>query len=228
MRCFGFGRNHPLKAKRYYRKSRLITFIFRFTATLIASAIPLLLLDAKIRPIVRNSASAVINAQITRIINNTVIDTLAGAGTEYADIVDISYGPDGSITHLSLNNVNTNTLKSVVSNSVNEAVGKGGIRTMNIPWGTLTDITFLSGRGRTVKIKITEYGYALADIRSEFMSAGINQTRHSIILDVTVKTHGYIAMTHISTQVKTSLIIAETVIIGSVPDSYFNFQKQDD
>lgn len=222
------GKNHPLKAKRYYQKSRLITFLFRFTATLIACLIPLLLIDAKIRPIVKTSASAVMNAGITRIINNTVIDTLSATGTEYSEIVDISYAPDGSITHLTLNNVNANILKSIVANSINETVAEDGIRIMNIPWGTLTGREILSGRGRSIQLKITEFSYALVDIRSEFSSAGINQTRHSIILDVTVKAHGYIAITHISTQVKTSLIIAETIIIGSVPDTYFNYQKSND
>lgn len=226
MRHFG-KRHYPLKAKRYYQKSRIISFLFRFTAAILASFIPIILLDAKIRPIVNNSASAVINAQITRIINSTVIDTLSNAGSEYSDFVRISYDTNGNIISLTLDNVKTNLLKSVVSSNINDAASNSDVRIMRIPWGTLTDIGLLSGRGKTIKLKITQFGYALVDIRSEFTSAGINQTHHCIYLDVTVKVHGYIAITHISTQVKTSLLIAETIIIGNVPDSYFNLQESE-
>lgn len=220
-------RHNPIIAKRYYQKSRIISFLFRFTAAIIAGLIPIVLIDAKIRPIVKNSAAAVINAQITRIINSTVINTLSKTGSEYSEIVRISYDSNGNIQSLTLDNVKTNLLKSVVANDINDVASSSEVRVMHIPWGTLTDIGMLSGRGKTIKLKITQFGYALVDIRSEFTAAGINQTHHCIYLDITVKVHGYIAITHISTQVKTSLLIAETIIIGSVPDSYFNLQRSE-
>lgn len=215
----------PIKARRYYQKSRLKTFLFRAAAVFMSFLILLLLIDARIRPIVKNSAASVINVGITQIINKTVINTLYDISPEYSDIVEVVYGPDGNITYLSLNNTKANMLKSVISKSITEAISKDEARLMRIPWGTLTGIALLSGRGRFINIKITEFSYALIDIRSEFSAAGINQTRHSIILDITIKAHGYVAITHVSTQVQTSLIVAETIIIGDVPNSYFNFNQ---
>lgn len=224
MRCIKCRKKRPIKARHYYQKSRLKTFLFRFIAVILSLLIFILLIDARVRPIVKNSAASVINVGITQIINKTVIDTLYDISPEYSDIVEVVYGPDGNITHLSLNNAKVNMLKSIISKSITDAVSKDEVRLMRIPWGTLTGMALLSGRGRFINLKITEFSYALIDIRSEFSAAGINQTRHSIILDITIKAHGYVAVTHISTQVKTSLIVAETIIIGDVPNSYFNFQ----
>lgn len=199
--------------------------MFRLTAVVLSLLIIILLIDARIRPIVKNSAASVINVGITQIINKTVIDTLYNINPEYSDIVELVFGPDGNITYLSLNNAKANMLKSTISKSITDAVSKNEARLMRIPWGTLTGSAILSGRGRFINLRITEFSYALIDIRSEFSAAGINQTRHSIILDITIKAHGYVAITHITTQVQTSLIVAETIIIGEVPNSYFNFQQ---
>lgn len=199
--------------------------MFRLTAVILSLLIIILLIDARIRPIVKNSAASVINVGITQIINKTVIDTLYNINPEYSDIVELVFGPDGNITYLSLNNAKANMLKSTISKSITDAVSKNEARLMRIPWGTLTGSAILSGRGRFINLRITEFSYALIDIRSEFSAAGINQTRHSIILDITIKAHGYVAITHITTQVQTSLIVAETIIIGEVPNSYFNFQQ---
>lgn len=199
--------------------------MFRLTAVILSLLIIILLIDARIRPIVKNSAASVINVGITQIINKTVIDTLYNINPEYSDIVEVVFGPDGNITYLSLNNAKANMLKSTISKSITDAVSKNEARLMRIPWGTLTGSAILSGRGRFINLRITEFSYALIDIRSEFSAAGINQTRHSIILDITIKAHGYVAITHITTQVQTSLIVAETIIIGEVPNSYFNFQQ---
>ena len=199
--------------------------MFRLTAVILSLLIIMLLIDARIRPIVKNSAASVINVGITQIINKTVIDTLYNINPEYSDIVELVFGPDGNITYLSLNNAKANMLKSTISKSITDAVSKDEARLMRVPWGTLTGLAILSGRGRFINLRITEFSYALIDIRSEFSAAGINQTRHSIILDITIKAHGYVAITHITTQVQTSLIVAETIIIGEVPNSYFNFQQ---
>lgn len=199
--------------------------MFRLTAVILSLLIIMLLIDARIRPIVKNSAASVINVGITQIINKTVIDTLYNINPEYSDIVEVVFGPDGNITYLSLNNAKANMLKSTISKSITDAVSKDEARLMRVPWGTLTGSAILSGRGRFINLRITEFSYALIDIRSEFSAAGINQTRHSIILDITIKAHGYVAITHITTQVQTSLIVAETIIIGEVPNSYFNFQQ---
>lgn len=93
---------------------------------------------------------------------------------------------------------------------------------MRVPWSTLNGFEFLQGFGKGLRLDITQYGYVLTNIRSEFTSAGINQTRHSLILDVTVKVQGYISFLCVSSEVKNSMIVAETVIVGTVPDAYFN------
>ena len=55
---------------------------------------------------------------------------------------------------------------------------------------------------------------------SEFSAAGINQTRHRVILNVTTDVYVIMNGNNTSTQVENSFIIAETVLLGTVPLAY--------
>ena len=61
-----------------------------------------------------------------------------------------------------------------------------------------------------------------------FSAAGINQTRHQILLSVDVYTSilrpGFTA----STKVSNEIAVAETVIVGSVPETYTYFSTTPD
>ena len=66
-------------------------------------------------------------------------------------------------------------------------------------------------------------GSTTAHLRNAFTSAGINQTKHQILLDVTVQMSILLPGFRTSTQVSNEITVAETIIIGSVPDTYTYF-----
>jgi sporulation protein YunB len=61
--------------------------------------------------------------------------------------------------------------------------------------------------------------------RSDFKSAGINQTRHIIYLDVTINLQVVIPLARNSISTKSSIPIAESIIIGKVPGTYANLEN---
>jgi len=120
--------------------------------------------------------------------------------------------------------IGVNRLKTEIVEDVLESLSQINHSELAIPLGNLTGADILSGRGPKVPIRIVPLGVVEANFSNEFVSAGINQTRHQIMMeihvDVSVLFPGYSAEKKVTTQI----CVAETVIVGNVPDSYLNFE----
>ncbi len=94
---------------------------------------------------------------------------------------------------------------------------------VSIPLGTLSGIEFLSGRGPRVKLKMLPSSYVESALVNKFDTAGINQTQHQIMIEFTVTMTAILAPYSTTVDVVTNVCIAETIIIGTVPDTYATF-----
>lgn len=63
-------------------------------------------------------------------------------------------------------------------------------------------------------------GSAHAVFQSQFSDAGINQTRHQILLEVTVSVDILLPGGDLPAEISAQVPVAETIIVGSVPDTY--------
>ena len=70
-------------------------------------------------------------------------------------------------------------------------------------------------------------GSVNASFASEFTSAGINQTRHRILINTSVYISVMLPTGSAGTEVISEAVIAETVIVGDVPDSYTNIEDNE-
>ena len=91
-------------------------------------------------------------------------------------------------------------------------------REFSVPLGTLTGSNLLRDKGPGIPIDISFSGSVVTDLKSEFTSAGINQTKHQILM--TVKGYQVLMAPGINTtvEVETTVAVAETVIVGQVPE----------
>lgn len=99
---------------------------------------------------------------------------------------------------------------------------------LSIPIGSLTGSTLLAGRGPRITVRMESVGSSEANFRNAFTSAGINQTKHQIILTVDVSVSVLLPGFRTATKVSNSFIVAETVIVGTVPDTYTYFSTDPD
>ena len=94
---------------------------------------------------------------------------------------------------------------------------------MGIPLGVLTGIDIISALGPKLPIQVISVASAEGTYRNDFSSAGINQTLHRIYLDITVTAKLLLPGSIVETVVFTPICVAETVIIGQVPQTYLNW-----
>lgn len=144
------------------------------------------------------------------------------------DMVDYSMDNDGRLQMVTTNTALMNTISRRAVELSQENIASLGQQGVAIPLGSLSGITMLAGQGPNVYVKVFPVGSVNAEFTSEFISAGINQTRHKITLCVTADVRVVMPGMNNVIQTITDILMCENVIIGIVPDTYFDMNNFSD
>ncbi len=206
----------------------------RYGARLRAAFFLLLLLgccaavDAHIRPVIQSMAAYQAKVYATRILNEAVEAQLAGESPSYRELVSLSTGDDGKINAVQTDVVRLNLLKAALTNAATDRLEELEQQTVLVPLGTLLGWPVLSGRGPLVEFRLVPAGYVRSSLSHRFDAAGINQTRHQIMLRLDASIIAVLPGYTTSTEVSTDFLLAETVIVGTSPDSFTQVLTGDD
>ena len=174
-------------------------------------------------PILVSMATARVSNTVNRIVVEAVNDAIQGGEIDYGVLVEFEKDAAGRVTALKSNMAAFNRLQSRIADDILLRLSEVSTTTLSIPIGTLTGSSLLAGRGPALKVKMQSVGSTTASFRNTFGSAGINQTRHQILLDVQVNMSILLPGFRTSTKVNNEISVAETVIVGSVPENYTYF-----
>ena len=141
---------------------------------------------------------------------------------DYEDLVYISREPAGEITMIKVKIVPINEIISNAVSSIQQGIDNTKNVSVQIDIGKVTGISFLSKVGPAIEMKLDADGGVEADLKSEFSESGINQTLHRIYLDVTTNVNIITPFNVISSSYTTQVLLAESIIVGRVPDNYGN------
>lgn len=189
-------------------------------ALLLGMVILLVTLERGLRPMIQTTVKSRATGAVTQIVNTAVTGELTKLDLDYEDLVQLDRDDEGTITAVQTRMAAVNRFKANLSAAVQTAVDQYQIQKINIPIGTLTGSDILSGRGPSVPLTIDMAGSMSSAITSVFDSAGINQTRHQLMLTVTVDVKAIVPWYEISTTVSADFLIAETILVGTVPGAY--------
>ena len=176
--------------------------------------------DMRVRPLIERISEYQSRVATVRIINDAVLAELNSEVYNYENLINVGFDSNGEIKSITGDMLTINRLKSRSALLINDAVG--GLEKMNIgiSLGTASGVTFLYGRGPSFPVRVLPKGYANTQLISDFSSAGINQTLHRIIMEVEVALTAILPGYNKTMTVKTSFLVAETVIVGEVPHMY--------
>lgn len=160
---------------------------------------------------------------VTRAVSSAVDENFP-ENINYNDIVSISKAENGKITSIQTDVGKLNRIFAKVSLSVQDKLSELEKEKISIPLGAILGNRLFATEGPNINLGIIPYGNVETDFKSEFNSAGINQTKHRIYLLVRTEVGVGIPFIEKKTVVTTSLPVAETVIVGEVPGSYINVE----
>jgi len=162
----------------------------------------------------------------TDIVTSAVEDQLEKETADNRSYIDIKRDADGNIVSIETDTTAVNELQKNVRQSVNEALSEIENKKLSLPLGTLSGITFFSGRGPEISLKLHQVGAVDTEIHSEFISEGINQTKHRISVLVTVEISAILPLHSTDIKISDEFLVSETVIVGEIPNVYLDNQKK--
>lgn len=204
-----------MKRRRFYRRRGSV--LFKTACAVILFLIAVLLLDARLRPAIYDLAALEAYALSSKTVNSAVEKMLSENAPAYSEIIDINYSDINTITGITTDIVKMNLFKSQVTNAVDAAFNEKGKTEVTVSLGTASGVTLLSGWGPYIDVDVGFSSSTQSDFENVFTAAGINQTQHSVMLNIETTVMLNMAGKRVSQTVETSFCVAQTVIVGSVP-----------
>ena len=145
----------------------------------------------------------------------------------YNSLIDIERDSNGKVTALNANVMQMNKISNSISTKIQDKIL--GVKTsyVHVPIATIIGSGIFSGYGPKVAIKISPSGNVNVNFKSEFESAGINQTRHRIYLEITSKVMIIAPFYSDSQEYVSDITVAETVIVSDTPSTYYSISGID-
>ena len=213
---------------RYLRltgRQRVGIWLTLLVLALLAAAVSLLW---HLKPVMTSMATARVSNLVNRIVSAAVNEAVENGGIDYQNFVIFEKDETGHITALRSNVAEVNRMQGQITDEILHRLSEVATSELEIPLGTLTGSALLAGRGPSLFVRMQAVGSASATFRNQFTAAGINQTRHQIFLDVDVYMSILLPGMKTSTRVSNEIAVAETVIVGGVPDTYTYFSTMPD
>lgn len=126
---------------------------------------------------------------------------------------------------MSVDSQKLNLLRAQVMERITEQILALDTTDLGIPLGLLTGIDILSAAGPKLPVRVTSVASATGLFRNEFTNAGINQTLHRIVLDVTITARLLLPVGITETAITIPVYITEAIVIGQVPQTYLNWTQ---
>lgn len=159
---------------------------------------------------------------------NKAVKVVTENGVEYGDLMDASLDEQGRVTMLRADTMRMNELAAQTALRAAEELNRAENQFVRIPLGAALGIKSLSGFGPKMSMQILPVGAVHASFDTEFESAGINQTRHRIFLTLRATVSLIIPTGSQVVEVQSTMPIAESIIVGEVPDSFVDVNDQKD
>lgn len=192
---------------------------------LLAPLLTVLFLRYSVAPVVQELAKAKVDNRASYIINEAVEDILREEDVDYSNIILFEKDINGSITALKTNMNEINHLKSRILAVIDTMLLDLDINEIGLPLGSVILPELFSGTGPKLPVKVMSISRSDAEFRNEFKEAGINQSLQQIMMDVIIT---MTILTPVGTETITTssqVVVAETVIVGEIPNSYVNVDQ---
>ena len=179
-----------------------------------------LLLRLRVTPLMRQLVITQAENTMSSLVNRIVNDQIAAGQIDYDRLVYLEKDAQGRVTALKTNIGEMNRMKTELLAAMDEGVEDISVEEMGVPIGNFFLPELFSGKGFRLPVRILSVSTSDAAFENCFSEAGINQTLHQIRMNIVVNLSVLTPTGTVRTQVLTDVVVAETVIVGSVPSQY--------
>lgn len=208
--------------KKYAARARRRRLFRRLVLVALLSAVLLLLAERNFKPLVFSLAEARSAAMASQVLSGALAEAL-GDGVGYDDLMSVRMDERGQVALLSANTMRMNQLADKAGEAALRRLQRMSSERVSVPLGAALGMTLLAGSGPRIPVSIVPIGSISTDYATEFEACGINQTRHKVYLRVSASIRIVIPTGARTTQVSANMLVAESIIVGAVPESFVGY-----
>ena len=201
---------------------RFRIFLRVMILAVLGAAVAFLVFRSRFRDVIQDLAQTQVKNTTSDLTNDAIAKQIADGVIQYDRIVYFEKDLDGRITALKTNIGEINRLKTDILNIINDEILALDTSDIGIPLGSVFLPELFSGKGITIPIRILAIRNSDASFSSSFTQAGINQTLHQLTMEVCVDVTVLVLGQTSSFNVKSEVVIAQTIIVGEVPSTFLN------
>jgi sporulation protein YunB len=207
--------------KRKFRIDKKIKIYFLAVLIFSLIMINIYIINFLITPAIITASEAEVRAQVTETINSVILNEYSKE-FNYDDIIHIDKDSEGSVVMMKADTLKMSKIAcdvAIQSQKQLRSIGETGIK---IPLGYILKNNLLAFWGPNITVKMQPVGYIETKYISNFESAGINQTRHKIYVQVNTNMRIIVPPNSKNISIKNEVPISETIIVGKVPETSIN------
>ncbi len=181
------------------------------------AVITLMIYNKRVVPIISDIALSNAETVVQTTVARELSQFIDKSGNEYDDMINYVYDGNGNIISYSVDQGKVNKLINAASEVISVSASLDDTYVM-IPLGSVFDNAFFNGTGPKIKFRMIFTTSTFIDVENEFQEQGINQTRHIIKMNVSIPILLLLPGKNIESEIRTTYIVNDSVIIGKVPD----------
>lgn len=197
--------------------------IIALAAVLAVSVIVVAIVEMRIKSLRKDISALEAGDAAASALTKGLDETLAEYRINYDDVVNFTYDGDGNIKSLSVDIVTLNTLGNELGKRIDENISEYRSYRTELPVSSLIGEEITSGLGPKIPFYVSMKGSSTTKFRNNFEAAGVNQTRHQIMLDVKVNMYVVFGGKVDIVEYNSNVCIAESIIVGAAPSTFANF-----
>lgn len=206
----------------FFKKNNKNIPLFKVVAIIVIAIITASIIIRSINPIIEKNCENMAKSIATKISNEQA--TLVMSKYKYDDLCNISKDTNGNIAMISANIITVNEIISDIAVKIQDELNNENNNSFDMRLGAFTGIRLLSGFGPNINIKMSTIGNLDTNLKSEFTSAGVNQTLHRIYLEIKCTVAILTPFETMEEEILNQVLLSEAVIVGTTPNTYYNLE----
>lgn len=160
----------------------------------------------------RNAASAAATAGVENSLDTDKV--------RYADLIKFGRDQSGNIVSVTTDAYYLNKIGNNIGDEIDKHINQMKSYIIKIPFSVLFSEQLINGRGPKMPLVFVMTGITTTDFENEFTAAGVNQTHHRIMMNITVNTYVIHSGNVTVVPYKTNVCIAESIVVGITPQTF--------
>ena len=145
----------------------------------------------------------------------------------YDSLFTIEKDEKGCVQMINANVLQINKVTSEIALNIQKSLKQNEKNEIYISMGSLTGMRIFAGVGPKFPVKLSTIGNVATDLKSDFISQGVNQTQHKVYMEGVTTVDILTPVSRTERSIKNQVLIAENVIVGNIPATYYNLNGID-